>query len=31
MPKKIERGRRINEKKNVKIGPIEKWAPISKS
>ncbi|KAK1631921.1 hypothetical protein QYE76_006236 [Lolium multiflorum] len=29
MPKKIERGRRINEKKNVKIGPIEKWAPIS--
>ncbi|KAK1611543.1 hypothetical protein QYE76_035216 [Lolium multiflorum] len=31
MPKKIERGRRINEKKNVMIGPIEKWVPISKS
>ncbi|KAK1698905.1 hypothetical protein QYE76_015602 [Lolium multiflorum] len=31
MPRKIERERRINEKKNVKIGPIEKWAPISNS
>ncbi|KAK1666307.1 hypothetical protein QYE76_054466 [Lolium multiflorum] len=31
MPKKIERERRINEKKNVKIGPIVKWAPISNS
>jgi hypothetical protein len=31
MPRKIERERRINEEKNVKIGPIEKWAPISNS
>ncbi|KAK1607074.1 hypothetical protein QYE76_030747 [Lolium multiflorum] len=31
MPRKIERERRINEKKNVKIGPIVKWAPISNS
>jgi hypothetical protein len=31
MPKKTERGRRINEAKDMKIGPIEKWAPISNS
>ncbi|KAK1647794.1 hypothetical protein QYE76_065599 [Lolium multiflorum] len=31
MPKKIEREGRINEAKNMKVEPIEKWAPISNS
>lgn len=31
MPKKIEIEGRINEAKNMKVGPIEKWAPISNS
>ncbi|KAK1692450.1 hypothetical protein QYE76_009147 [Lolium multiflorum] len=31
MPKKKKIGRRINVKKNIMIGPIEKWVPISKS
>jgi hypothetical protein len=31
MPNKKKKGRRINVKKNVMIGPIEKWVPISKS
>ncbi|KAK1679379.1 hypothetical protein QYE76_040227 [Lolium multiflorum] len=31
MPKKKQRVRRINIKRNIMIGPIEKWVPISKS